>query len=530
MKKTLLSLFIVFNCLVGNAVHAQTTIYMENFSSRALPSGWTNDSLGLPAADLWVFNNPFFRSISGATMDTSFALFDSDMGSSNDNINEMTSLTTSDISLATVTGAPYLELDEQYRALLGPNTTGSVRRIEWSSDAGVSWNTIVYDSLDYGYPNPAVHSQHALNLGAAANVRFRFTWTGTWDWWWAIDNVALVDYPVLCTAPPNAGAALSSETSVCPATLFSLTLSGADSATGITYQWQVSTDNLNWTNISGAISSNYGVSNQMMMSYYRCNLTCSGQTSSSVTVMVNQNTALNCYCIPPYTVGCDILDKVAINTLLNNLTGCNGNPDNYILYPDTGNLTTSLGTGDNYDITIASGVGSGNHGAAVWFDFNADGDFQDAGEFFNISDNIPELSGDITANLYIPNTALLGPTRMRVRYIYNNPAIVSSDCSSYGYGETEDYTVNIVLGTGVKNNPLQAISIRPIPAHDRLFIQSPVSGSLNITILDQTGRVCKNVYSPTNSLEINTGDLAAGVYFVRFDSNKNTITKKIIIN
>ena len=221
---------------------------------------------------------------------------------------------------------------------------------------------------------------------------------------------------------------------------------------------------------------------------------------------------------------------MSVNTLLTDSTGCNGNPNNYILYPTSGNYTTTLGTGDYYAFTIASGLGSGNHSAGVWFDFNADGDFQDPGEFYHISDSIPELSGDVTITIGIPNSALLALTRMRVRYVYANPITQGSDCNSYSYGETEDYTVNIVLGTSIKENPLNAISIHPVPAHDRIYIQSPILGAMSITLFDQTGRVCKSIYSTTNSAEINTSEFAAGIYFVRFETEKNTITKKIVLN
>lgn len=529
MKKHLLSIFVVL-CLFGSSSSiGQTTIFSENFSGGILPSGWTNDSLGLPAVDLWFFGNPYARVINGAGFDADFAIFDSDQGSTDNHVPENASLTTPDINVTTIAGVPFLELDEQYRFLSGPNTGGSSRKIEYSTNGGSSWTTIVFDSVDYGYPNPALHSSYQLNLTGAATVRFRFNWIGTYDWWWAIDNVELKDFSN-CTAPPNAGTAESSLISVCSFEVFDLSLIGADNAIGITYQWQVSTDNINWGDIVGAIASTYSQTGQTVASYYRCNLTCSGQTSSSVAVAVAQNSNVSCPCIPTYTFGCDALNKVAINTLLNDGTGCNGNPDNYILYPDTGSLTTNLGTGDFYNLTIASGAGSGAHGAAAWFDFNADGDFQDLGEFFHISDTIPPFSLDISTFIIIPSTALLGPTRMRVRYIFDNPALVTSDCSDYGFGETEDYTVNVVLGTSVANNPLQLISISPVPAHERIHIQSPISGAMNITMFDQTGRICKNVYSATNSVEINTSDLAAGVYFVRFDNEKYTITKKIILN
>lgn len=531
MKKTLLPIVAFLSLFFLNLnVNGQTILYTEDFSSGALPSGWTNDSAGATPLNVWLFDDPYLRAVTGASFDSSFAIFDSDEGSTNDSIEENSSLTTGDINVAAATGSLYLELDEQYRALSGPGTEGSSRRIEYSTDAGSTWTTLVYDSTDLGYPT-AVHTQYALNLAGATSVRVRFTWTGTWDWWWAIDNVQVIDYPVTCTSAPNAGTAISSLPFACAFNTIDLYLSGADSSTGFTYQWQVSTDNINWVDITGATSSYYTFSGQTQASYYQCNVTCAGFTGTSASVSIGQNGPLDCYCIPEYLNGCDAIGKVAVNTLLNLSVDCNGTlPENYTLWPDTGSLTTDLGTGDYYDVTIASGPGSGIHGAGIWFDFNADGDFQDAGEYTHISDTIPELSGDFVTNINIPVNALLGPTRMRIRYIYNNPVTSTSDCSAYGYGETEDYTVNVVLGTGLKNNPLQSIKVYPVPAHDRIFIQSPVQGAMQITLLDQTGRICRSIHSTSNSLEVNTSDLASGIYFIKFDTDNNTITRKIVIN
>ena len=531
MKKTLLPIFacLTFFFLNLNA-KGQTVLYTEDFASGALPSGWTNDSVCVTPLNVWLFDNPYLRTITGGGFDTDFAIFDSDEASTNDSIEEYASLTTADINVSSATGAVYLELDEQYRALAGPGTDGSSKRIEYSTDAGATWTTAVYDSMDFGYPVPA-HAQYAMNLTGAANVRIRFTWTGTWDWWWAIDNVEIIDYPVTCATPPNAGTAASSFTTACPFNVIDLYLEFADSSTGFTYQWQVSTDNVNWTDITGATSSSYSLSGQAQASYYLCNITCGGLTGTSAVVAIGQNAPLDCYCIPEYLNGCDALGKVAVNTLLNVSVDCNGIlPENYTLWPDTGSLTTDLGTGDYYDVTIASGPGSGMHGAGIWFDFNADGDFQDAGEYTHVSDTIPELSGDFITNINIPVNAVLGPTRMRVRYIYSTFVTSTDDCSTNGFGETEDYTVNVVLGTGVKNNPLQSIKVYPVPANDRIFVQSPVQGSMQITLLDQTGRICRNIHSASNSLEINTSDLSAGIYFIRFETENNTLTRKIVLN
>jgi len=55
---------------------------------------------------------------------------------------------------------------------------------------------------------------------------------------------------------------------------------------------------------------------------------------------------------------------------------------------------------------------------------------------------IPPTPSTGTINFTVPATATIGTTRMRVREVWNNSSFDA--CSAYGYGETEDYNVNIL--------------------------------------------------------------------------------------
>jgi hypothetical protein len=331
-------------------------------------------------------------------------------------------------------------------------------------------------------------------------------------------------------APVNAGTTQSSLPSVCPADSFYLSLNGADQSTGLSYQWQISTDNISWSDLVGSTLSTLYY-NQPLQNYYRCGVTCSGQISYSTPVLVTMNPGTSCYCIPPFSTGCDILNKVVFNTLSNINSGCNGNANNYINYGDTGLATTTIIADSTYTITIASGTGSGIHGAGVWFDFDHNGDFQGSGEFFNISDSIPELSADFTTSVIIPNTAI-GTTRMRVRYVYNNAVTQTSDCAPYSYGETEDYTVHI------SNNPLNVgeiladnISISPSPASDHLRISTVnIKGTMKYILFDCTGRQCFEIQINASAIDLNVESFSRGIYFLRIETMYGAITKKIVLN
>jgi len=97
-----------------------------------------------------------------------------------------------------------------------------------------------------------------------------------------------------CINPPSPGGAVASVTSVCPSVSFSLSLSGNTSGTGQTYQWQVSTNNSNWSNIGVASASSSYTTSQLATRYYRAAITCNaGTTVYSASVQVLTPTSLS---------------------------------------------------------------------------------------------------------------------------------------------------------------------------------------------------------------------------------------------
>ena len=95
-----------------------------------------------------------------------------------------------------------------------------------------------------------------------------------------IDNAA-------CTTPPVAGTTVASSTLVCPTVNFNLSLTGNTLGTGLTFQWQISADSLNWTDITGATNVNATSAMGYFPAFYRCKSTCSSVSTYSVPVKVS---------------------------------------------------------------------------------------------------------------------------------------------------------------------------------------------------------------------------------------------------
>lgn len=88
-----------------------------------------------------------------------------------------------------------------------------------------------------------------------------------------------------CVAPPTAGTAITSAALVCPSTNFDLNLAGSSIGTGMSYQWQQSSDSLNWTNITLGTTQKFTTS-LTATTYYRCEVTCSAVSAISSVVKV----------------------------------------------------------------------------------------------------------------------------------------------------------------------------------------------------------------------------------------------------
>ncbi len=84
-----------------------------------------------------------------------------------------------------------------------------------------------------------------------------------------------------CTGSPEAGSVVAPSTA-CANTNLSLSLSGNTQASGLNYQWQYSTDNSNWTNLTGATTPTVMITHPSTR-YYRAYVVCTSSTLSDTT-------------------------------------------------------------------------------------------------------------------------------------------------------------------------------------------------------------------------------------------------------
>jgi subtilisin-like proprotein convertase family protein len=268
-------------------------------------------------------------------------------------------------------------------------------------------------------------------------------WTNVLDGTNPQDFHFIVDYTdAACTGTPVPGNSLSTATTVCPGTNFTLSLQNCVAGTGVTYQWQVSTDGgTTWANIAGATSATLNRTHSAASSY-RCNVTCSGNTATSNPVAVALTPPSGCYCVPGASdcTDDDVITRVRISTLDNSSTCSTGPPAGYSNYTSSVAAPT-IYSGAANPITVNVPT-VWTEQVAVWIDYNQSGTFE-ASEYTNVGSNVGN-GGVITANIAVPAGLPSITTRMRVRVRFSTAWTSGLACSAVTFGETEDYNVNIV--------------------------------------------------------------------------------------
>ena len=131
------------------------------------------------------------------------------------------------------------------------------------------------------------------------------------------------------------------------------------------------------------------------------------------------------------------IDNVTFNTINQS------SKNNCAAYTDYTSVSTNVVVGQSYSLSISTGDCDGgsnyDRGIAVYIDWNGNNDFTDSGEQVLLQANGSTYTASATVN--VPSTATTGTTRMRVMAVEGG---VTSPCGNYAYGETEDYSINIV--------------------------------------------------------------------------------------
>jgi PKD repeat protein len=328
---------------------------------------------------------------------------------------------------------------------------------------------------------------------------------------------------------------VANQTNIAPATTVSFT----DQSTGVPTSWAWSiAPATGWAYAGGTTASSQNPQVTFnTVGQYTVTLTASNAQGSDAEtktnyIIVAQSTGP---CTPSITSTCDeYIQNVTLNTI-NNTTACT--TGGYAAYL---NSSTTLTKGMQYTVTVTPAIMNStspaytNDEIAVWIDYNNDFTFSSAERVGYV---LVATGWSNQFTFTVPTTAITGAVRMRVRISYSVVAESGAPidpCAVATYGETEDYTVNIIQGGSVGMDEINAdnISIYPNPTSGELFVDlGNIDNTFNqIQLLDLTGRVIStySTYKDIKLYTLSTGSLTNGIYTVKIVGKEGSISKKII--
>jgi hypothetical protein len=156
-----------------------------------------------------------------------------------------------------------------------------------------------------------------------------------------------------------------------------------------------------------------------------------------------------------YSTGCtldDRIDLVIFNTINNPTSNCPAGG-----FSDFTSISTSVQTGQPISITIGAGPFESQQ-FSVWIDLNNDQVFDASERLFATTTSVPTAFGQATGSITIPANTTPGPKRMRVRGQWSTAITAAQACSQFTWGETEDYTVNILAQSSTDAGISQILS------------------------------------------------------------------------
>lgn len=284
------------------------------------------------------------------------------------------------------------------------------------------------------------------------------------DFYIFFDNIeASQADPEACTGTPADIITVASTEIACTNEPVVLTVSPPYALSGISYQWQSSLDGTEFADIEGAESWSY-TTTQPVTTWYRVKATCEagGDETISTPVEVESNGEL-CFCEVAFETDVEPITLVQFAGIDNESDPVvDGTP---ALEDFTSLAPAEVVKGVPFEITLQGNTGGNwTNYFKVYIDFNHNGNLNDEGESFEIG-TITQSTGtdgdEVTGEIIIPTDAMTGLARMRVFKLYggypDEPCSENEFGDPYGFGQAEDYMVNISEPSGCTTAPEMAI-------------------------------------------------------------------------
>lgn len=237
----------------------------------------------------------------------------------------------------------------------------------------------------------------------------------------------------------------------------------------------------------------------------------------------------------------DAVNSVSFGTL-NNVTNAQFAAPHYVHYNNL--AVPNFNIGSSYTLTVSFDV-HGGAGYGVWIDYNHN-------NIFEINEKVSGTTGTNALNLssntiinetvIIPVTATPGNTRMRVRIVEDdnytqgtNFSILPCNASTSAtdvmdWGETEDYTINLVSTVGINQLSAQLSNFFIANLESNTLTLNPdFNKNYNYNISNSNGQIVQSGTAGGNNKQININGLHPGVYFIQVFHNNTLVGQQKFI-
>ena len=232
-------------------------------------------------------------------------------------------------------------------------------------------------------------------------------------------------------------------------------------------------------------------------------------------------------------MNCSVGDGLSLFQLLDidNPSGCEG-------YGNFTDQMTNVEQGGTHDVTMTTGYG--NQYVRIWIDFNDDYSYtmdELVLDNYILGQGFGSGTYTETTQIVLPSDATLGEHTMRVKTNWN-AGVPDDSCDETTYGETEDYTVNVVTSLSIGDLEFNGSNMIVYSSDNEQFtikLTTEYNDLMTLSVYDTRGRILesRNI-TKTNNLSyvynLNMSNTEAGIYFIRLgNSTVGYKTERIIV-
>lgn len=394
------------------------------------------------------------------------------------------------------------------------NNTYNVQnvKIDYTTDNGANWTVITPST-----PNDGAEPFMFSSLTAGANVKIRISAID--NVFYAIGNATVSANTTACSVAAPTGIAVSG------ITMSSANINWAAVQGGQYTVRYRKIGTTTWVNATGATNSSFisGLDYSTQYEYQIANIC--GSTTGTYSTSANFTTLGYVLCVNNTSSAADeFISNVTVTPSGEAAISNTSTASSYTNYAtDLSKLITlKQGTsGNNLSITKGWTADAYNDGVTAWIDFNRDGTFSPSEMIYS---SAPNIVSPVSGTFSVPADAYTGTANTTMRVILTYDDQPTSGCSSFQYGEVEDYAVKILpnsLGTDDVSKDNTAVQIYPNPAYDVLNVTN-ITSKAQFSIFNMAGQAVMN--GTVAGQKIPVSKLSTGVYVITIE-DKGTVSR-----